>query len=162
MAIMITGIECAGLVLAVLPLFIEIAKSYKRGIDTMHDLASQTRRDEKLEEFYEDFWWELFLLDRQIREIVEALPCLSDNRKTELTTAGHLDEWTVDADVACALEDYFKSETDFNAFMVIMTKIVQLLAQVIKDTSVQISEADIVSQHLLGLIACPVRYILCQ
>ena len=157
---MITGIESAGLVLAVLPFFIETAKSYKRGIDTMHDQASQTRRDEKQEEIYEDFRWELLLLDRQIREIVEALPSLSDNRKTELTTADHLEEWTVDADVACALEDYFKSETDLNAFMVIMTKIVQLLAQVVKDTSVKISEADKVSQHLLALIASYVHHIL--
>ena len=44
--------------------------------------------------------------------------------------------------------------------MVIMTKIVQLLAQVVKDTSLQISEADKVSQHLEGLIACHVRHIL--
>lgn len=157
---MITGIECAGLVLAVLPLFIGAAKSYKQGIDTIRDVISQTRRDEKLEEFYEDFYWELYLLNRQIREIVGALPFLSDHRKTELTTAEHLDEWTIDADVVRALEDYFNSETDFNAFMVIMTKIVQLLAQVVRDTSLQISEADKVSQQKSGFIARYMRHIL--
>lgn len=151
---MITGIECAGLILAVLPIFIEAAKSYKKGIDTIRDVASQARRDDKLEEFYEDFWWELYFLDRQIREIVEALPCLSDNRKTELTTAEHLDEWMIAADVAFALQEYFKSGTDFNAFMLIMTKIIQLLGQVIKDTSLEISEADKVGQHYPGLIEC--------
>ena len=143
---MVTGIECAGLVLAVLPLFIEAAKSYKKGVDTIRDLISSTRRDERLEEFYEDFWWEIFVLNRQIREVVGALPYLSDDRKTELTVAGHLGEWTVDADVAEALEEFFNSGGDYNTFMVIMTKIVNLLAQVVKDSTVHISGTDVVSR----------------
>ena len=143
---MVTGIECAGLVLAVLPLFIEAAKSYKKGVDTIRNVISNSRRDERLEEFYEDFWWEMFVLNRQIREVVEALPYLSDDRKTELLAAGHLGEWTVDADVAEALEEFFKSGSHYDTFMVIMTKIVHLLAQVVKDSAVHISGTDVVSQ----------------
>ena len=145
---MVTGIECVGLILAVMPIFIEAAKSYKKGVDTIRDVVSPQRRDDRLEDFYEDLWWEMFLIDRQIREVVQALPCLSDSRKTELTAAEHMDEWTVDADVTDALHNFLRSDSDFLAFMLVMTKIVQLLAQIVKDTTVRISEAEMVSEGI--------------
>lgn len=141
---MITGIECAGLVLAVLPVFIQAAKSYKRGVDSIYNVTSHSRRDERLQEFYEEFWWETVMLNRQIRGIVDALPYLSNDRKTYLAAAEHLEEWNQDTDVSQALQEFFSSEMDFEDFMVIMTKIVGLLVQLVQDSTVHISIIDMV------------------
>ena len=142
---MITGIECAGLVLAVLPIFIEAAKSYKKGVDSIYNVTSHSRRDEKLQDFYEDFWWETTMLNRQIRGIVDALPYLSNDRKTYLADPEHLEEWNHDTDVSEALQKVFSSVTDFEDFKVIMTKIVGLLVQLVQDSTVHISIKDMVS-----------------
>ena len=140
-----SGIECAGLVLAVLPLVIEAAKAYKHGVDTILDVVSNSRRDDKLEDFYGDLWWAMFLLDRQLRDIVYGLPFLTEDRKADLLKAGNLNQWTGDADVTEALEEYFNSRTDFQAFTVIMGKIVQLLVQLIKDGSTRVDRKEMVS-----------------
>jgi hypothetical protein len=142
---MVTGIECAGLVLAVLPLAIEAAKQYKHGVDTILDAVSSSRRDEKLEDFYEELWWEMFLLDRQLRDIVHALPYLTDDRKAGLMKADNLDQWTAKSDVTEALQEFFNSDTDFQTFMMIMGKIVQLLAQLVKDSVACIDRKEMVS-----------------
>lgn len=144
---MITGIECAGLVLAVLPIFIEAAKSYKKGIDSIYNVTSHSRRDEKLQDFYEEFWWETEMLNRQIRGIVDALPYLSSERKAYLAAAEHLDAWNQDADVSQALHEVFSSIMDFEDFKVIMTKIVGLLVQLVQDSTVQITIKDMVSNR---------------
>lgn len=141
------GIECAGLVLAVLPLFIEAAKSYKKGVDTIYNVTSRSRRDESLAEFYEMFWWETVVLNRQIRGIVDSLPYLSNDRKTYLAAAEHLEDWDEDSDVSQALQEFFSSQMDFDHFMVIMTKIVGLLAQLVQDSSLHISNKDMVSDN---------------
>ena len=140
-----SGIECAGLVLAVLPLVIEAAKSYKHGVDTILDVVSSSRRDDKLEGFYEDIWWEMFFIDRQLRDVIHALPFLAEDRKVDLLKAEHLSQWTRDSEVTEALKEYFKLETDFQAFTVIMGKIVQLLAQLLKDSSARIDRKEMVS-----------------
>ena len=142
-----SGIECAGLVLAVLPLAIGAAKTYKHGVDTILDVVSSSRHDDKLEDFYEELWWELFFLDRQLRDTVHTLPFLTEDRKVVLLKAEHMDEWTREADIMEALRKYFNSETDFQAFMVIMGKIVQLLAQIIKDSTTDMDRKEMVSDR---------------
>ena len=142
---MVIGIESAGLVLAVLPLFIEAAKSYKKGVNTIHNVTSHSRRDEELEEFYEDFWWETVMLNRQIRGIVDALPYLSSDRKNHLAAAENLEDWKQDTDVSQALREFFSSEGDFDSFMVIMSRVVGLLVQLVQDSTVHISAQDMVS-----------------
>ncbi|KAL8750455.1 MAG: hypothetical protein Q9184_006418 [Pyrenodesmia sp. 2 TL-2023] len=51
-----SGVECAGLALAVLPHVIEAAKSYKNGVDSIRDVLSISRRDSELEDFYRELW----------------------------------------------------------------------------------------------------------
>lgn len=149
---MITGVECAGLVLAVLPLFVETAKAYARGVDSIQNVVLYSRRDEKLQEFYEDFWWEIAQLHRQIRGIVELLPYLSDERKTELTTDMHLEGWNQDADITEALHGFFRSDNDLNVFLTVMSKILQLLAQLVKDSTIHLRRADMVSGWRCGVV----------
>ncbi|KAL8921055.1 MAG: hypothetical protein Q9208_005946 [Pyrenodesmia sp. 3 TL-2023] len=133
-----SGVECAGLVLAVLPLVIEAAKSYKNGVDTIRDVLSSSRRDSELEDFYQELWYEMFLLDRQLRDIVDALPILTQDRKASLLRAENITEWSSDSDVREALEIHFNSRNDLQAFWVIMGKIIQLLAQLVKDDSTDV------------------------
>jgi hypothetical protein len=90
----------------------------------------------------------MFLLDRQLRDIVQALPYLTDDRKANLTKAEHLDQWTDDSDVVEALQEFFNSETDYQTFMVIMGKIVQLLAQLVKDSVSRIDRKEMVSDDI--------------
>ncbi|KAL9000161.1 MAG: hypothetical protein Q9188_005727 [Gyalolechia gomerana] len=137
-----SGVECAGLVLAVLPLAIEAAKSYKNGVDTIRDVWSRSRRDNELEDFYHELWMEMFFLDRHLRDIVQALPFLKEDRKASLLSGENLGQWTTESDVAEALQAHFNSETDYQAFMVIMGKIVQLLAQLIKDSTTHIEQKE--------------------
>lgn len=139
-----TGIECAGLAIAILPLFIEAAKAYARGTDTLLNITLPSRRDQRLQRFYEDFWWETVELNQNVKDIVNNLPLLSPQRKIELATAACLEDWPRDADIIIALQSYFATKDDFNTFMHVMSRLVSLLAQLVKDTTVQIEAGDAV------------------
>lgn len=79
-----TGIEEAGLVPAILPLVIEAAKWYLKGVDSVKDVICNSRRDEKLQDFYDKFWWELYLLRQNLQGVIQNLPLLCDDYKTML------------------------------------------------------------------------------
>ncbi|TGO24877.1 hypothetical protein BPAE_0093g00400 [Botrytis paeoniae] len=138
-----SGIEVTGLVLAVLPLFIEGAKAYSHGVETIRKTVSRRERDEKLMDFYDEFYWEIVQLDRQTLEVIKSLPYLSDKRKAELTMDIRLEAWKTDADVAQALIDYFGSQEDLDTFLHVMGKIAQLLSQLIKDSTIHVLSGDI-------------------
>ncbi len=105
-----SGIECAGLALAALPLAIEAAKSYKSGVNSIRDVLSSSRHDDSLEDFYRELWFEMYSLDRQLRDAVEAFPILTEDRKASLLKAENLGQWTFDSDIAEVLQQYFNSE----------------------------------------------------
>lgn len=137
-----SGIEVTGLVLAVLPLFIEGAKAYSHGLETIRKTVSRRERDEKLMDFYDEFYWEIVQLDRQTSGVIKSLPYLSDKRKAELTMDIRLEAWEADADVAQALSDYFGSKEDLDAFLHVMGKIAQLFSQLIKDPTIHVLSDD--------------------
>jgi hypothetical protein len=141
------GVECAGLVLAILPVVVETAKVYKAGVDTIVDAVSISRHNDKLEEFYEDLWWELFMLDRQLRDVVYALPGLSDSSKADVLKAENLHRWTEDSTIASALRSFFSSKSDFLAFGEVMGKIVQLLAQLVETSRSALSRKEVASDE---------------
>ncbi|KAH7142859.1 hypothetical protein B0J13DRAFT_503233 [Dactylonectria estremocensis] len=134
-----SGFEIAGIVLAVLPLFIEAAKEYS---ETAHKATSRSASDEKLQEFYEQFWWETFELRKQIEKIVHDLPGLSEDRKTNILKADDVEHWSKAADVAQALSDYFVSQDDYMVFQTVMGKVLDLLSRVVEDNTVRISRAE--------------------
>ncbi|RAL67649.1 hypothetical protein DID88_008398 [Monilinia fructigena] len=138
-----SGIEVTGLVLAVLPLFIEGAKAYSHGVETIRKTISRRERDEKLKEFYDEFYWEIVQLDRQTLGVIKSLPSLSDKRKAELTIDIHFEAWQAEVDVAQALFDYFGSKEDLDAFLHVMGKIAQLLSQLIKDPTIHILSTEV-------------------
>ncbi|KAL8732800.1 MAG: hypothetical protein Q9181_003827 [Wetmoreana brouardii] len=113
------------------------------GVDSIRDTSSSSRHDTELEDFYRELWMEMFFLDRQLRDIVQALPFLTENRKASLLSGENLSQWTIESDVTEALQVHFNSETNYQAFTVIMGKIVQLLAQLIKDSTTRVDQKDI-------------------
>ncbi|KAH7141957.1 hypothetical protein EDB81DRAFT_899415 [Dactylonectria macrodidyma] len=63
--------------------------------------------------FYEQFWWETFELKKHIEKIMNDLPGLSEDRKTEILKADDVEHWSKAPDVAQALRDYLVSRDDY-------------------------------------------------
>ena len=81
---MLTGVEIAGLLLAVLPLFIAAAKPYRDGLETMSTALSSKAMDEKLEDFYKDLNYEVTLLRFTLESLVQSLPVITKEEKDRL------------------------------------------------------------------------------
>jgi hypothetical protein len=158
-----SGFEIVGVVLGALPLFVEAGKAYAHGASTIHKVVSQSKRDKKLQEFYENFYWEVVELKRQIEDIVERLPHLSEERKKEILDSDDFDKWNKATDVEDALRNFFATDKDFETFVLVMEKVVRLFDQLIKDETVKISKSDRVRQlvystplHIFLAIVWPV------
>lgn len=134
-----SGFEIAGVVLAVLPLFAQAGKAH---IATLHKAASRATRDDKLEEFYREFWWETFELGKLLEQVVQGLPAVSEGRKQELL--GSTDDETTWAapDIAAALNEFFASSDDHLAFQKVMEKVLDLLSRLIKDETIHVSQEE--------------------
>jgi hypothetical protein len=139
---MVTGIETAGLVLAILPLVIEGAKVYKHGLDSLRDVASNRRRDVKLQDFYDDFFIETDYLHGQLVELVNGLPALSTGSKEALKASGNLAMWEEDPTIRAALFSHFKAQKDLDMFFLIMSRVMVLFGQLIKDEATLLSKGD--------------------
>ncbi len=78
---MLTGVEIAGLLLAVLPLFIAAAKPYREGLDTMKTALRSKVMDEKLEDFYRELEFEVTLLKYTLEGLIQSLPIITEAEK---------------------------------------------------------------------------------
>jgi hypothetical protein len=147
---MVTGVECAGLVLAVLPLVIEAAKVYSEGVEDILDVVKSSRSNEKLKEFYEKFFWEVWLFEYQVKQIINALPKIPDERKSLLIANLHMNDWAPSSDIAGALQEYLGT-SDFNMFDFIMKKCVKLIGQLVDDKqATKIKKEDLVCRFLIA------------
>jgi hypothetical protein len=145
-----SGFEVAGIVFGVLPLFIEIGKAYSQHPAAFHKAASRSLRDDKLQAFYCEFWWETFELRQHIEMIVTELPGLTRGRKQEVIDSRDLESWDKSLDIAQALKDYFASWDDCITFQNVMGKVLELLARLIKDETVHLSRLDKVSSSIIN------------
>ena len=142
-----SGFEVVGVVFAVLPVFSEGVKLYAQNATALHQAISTKKRDDKLVEFYETVWWDVFTLRKQMERVISNLPQLSEERKREIMDSRSLENWDKATDVDQALKAFFLSENDHLAFRTVMTKVLSLLARLVKDDSVHISKLDTVSCH---------------
>lgn len=135
-----------GIVLAVLPLFIETYKGYGDQTSALRKAVTPSARDVPvaLQEFYEEFYWATYELRKNIEKVVLMLPSLSDERKHEIIQSKDLDNWDQTQDVAAALQG-FLSTNDYDAFQMVMGKVLELIARLIKDETVHISKTETVS-----------------
>ncbi|KAH6995388.1 hypothetical protein EDB80DRAFT_161715 [Ilyonectria destructans] len=135
-----SGFEIAGIVFAVLPLFIEVGKAYSGS--ALHKAASRPLHDEKLQEFYDQFWWETVQLRKQIENIVHELPGLSEERKWEILNGEDVESWSQAADVDQAISSFFACQEDYLTFQKVMERALSLLSRLVEDKTVRISKAD--------------------
>jgi hypothetical protein len=132
-------------VLAVIPLIVEGAKVYSRGIESVRDVAQPCRFDEALDEFYEEIFCQLVEFKERVQCIIDSLPGLDNARKASIIEAFSEDDWRADSDVALAFRARLESENDFLAFEVIVKKVVREMGQLVEDRAVHISNSDAVS-----------------
>ena len=148
---MASGVEVAGLALAVVPLFIEAAKVYSDGVEAMANVAIRSRWDECLEDFYLDFYMQLLYLDESLQKIRSAVgsgyASTVDDKKQQMKL---LSSWNQDTDLERRLRQYFGSTDRFNAFTIISRKILTLLQQLIKDKTNRVSSRDQVRHQDTG------------
>ncbi|KAF2175473.1 hypothetical protein K469DRAFT_679973 [Zopfia rhizophila CBS 207.26] len=138
-----TGFEIAGVALAILPLVIEVAKSYTRGVNSIKNVIISERRDEKLQEFYEHFWWETYHLENTLRRIVIGLPLLCRECKEALSADRSLSMWEEDKEVKQALLLYFRDEEGVDAFILVLLKVLELVDRLtIRDKSTKLTARE--------------------
>ncbi|KAH7043809.1 hypothetical protein B0J12DRAFT_578316 [Macrophomina phaseolina] len=145
-----SGIECAGLVFAVLPLFVEVAKVYSDGVETIVNVAVKGRWDKRLEDFYFDFYIQLFHLG----EIMETIRSSIQSSRPFSSGEGHLTqfmtEWDHDSEMERQLKNYFGSDDRFNAFTIISKRLLTLLQELIKDRTNRISSREQNTPNMFG------------
>ena len=139
----VSGVETAGLVLASLPFIIEAAKRYKSGVSEIRDVVSSRRYNEKLQEFYEDFYTEVVLVNENVKVVVNNLPGLSEDRRDTLRSQIALKDWTPDQDVATALQSLFGG--GYESFEIAIKKIMRLLGRIVDGQSTREDGVDKVS-----------------
>jgi hypothetical protein len=136
-----SGIEIAGLVLGAIPLFVEFGKATATNVDAAKKAIHPASRDDRLREFYISFYTETVLLHQQIVQIVDSLPLLSVDRKAEIKQGRQVDSWTDATDVSQALNAFFGPE-DLSAFFVLMRRLLELFARLVKDKRVHLALTD--------------------
>ncbi|CAG1964823.1 unnamed protein product [Fusarium graminearum] len=138
---MATGIECAGLALAVLPLFIEVAKAYSDGVETIFNIVIKSRWEERLESFYLDFYIQLFYVEEVMQRVRDVISASAE-------TIQLVSNWYNDPKFEVALKRYFRSDERFRIFTAICKKILVLLGQLVKDEANRIYQKDQKSQAM--------------
>ncbi|KAH8883247.1 hypothetical protein GQ53DRAFT_699835 [Thozetella sp. PMI_491] len=142
-----SGFEVAGIVLAVIPLFVEAGKWSSSATSLLKNAATSSTRDRKLQEFYDEFYWETYEMEKQIELIVSSLPNVSEERKAQILNDREVQScvqnWNNDSDVAKGLREFFTSDNDLQLFLQTMEKTLTLFYQLLQDETVKISKADL-------------------
>lgn len=142
---MVTGVECAGLILAVLPIVIEGVKIYLDGVDDIKEIALTSRRDERLQDFYESFLDEVSLLHELIQRIVGSLSSLSDDQRQKLVAEIYLKDWQPDADANAAFLEFLGPS--MGQFDRSVRRIVRILDEIINEPGNFVTASDRVRLH---------------
>jgi hypothetical protein len=143
---MVTGIECVGVILGVLPLVIELSKAYSEGYHDLAGVVIPSRHHSKVRKFYQKFFWEIGALGHCLDDIIKHLPNLSLDQKAALGDIVSLEKWTEDAEVDTALRSYLRTDANYARWNVLMTELVSVIWQFTADTTVHIAATDTVSE----------------
>jgi hypothetical protein len=143
---MVSGIEVAGLALAMLPLVIEVAKAYNRGVGSIKNVVLTERRDESLQDFYESFYWESFFLGKSLQKIVYGLPLLCLDCKSSLYSDRSLRAWEDNDEVRQALLLFFGDDDTLNAFVVVLSKTLDLVDRLTRDRTSKLPADQVSTQ----------------
>ncbi|KAF2107784.1 hypothetical protein BDV96DRAFT_606329 [Lophiotrema nucula] len=134
---MVSGIEVAGAILATLPLCIEIAKAYSRGIGSLRNVTIGARRDEALCEFYDEFYWNISEISLHFERISRAV-----GPNTNSLVAKD------DSIIALKLKKYCGSLAAYDQLLVVAKRIALLIAQLIHDDTVSVCQVDLTEEKM--------------
>lgn len=149
---MASSVEFAGLALAVLPLFIETAKAYTDGVESILNVAIRSRWDEKLEEFYEEFYYQIVELNNNIGKIRTPIATSALSNENLPNSSGFLAAWQNDSNIEKQIRSYFRTEDNFNQFTRINKRLVMLLSGLIQEKGNRLSRKDEVSRYLIRIL----------
>jgi hypothetical protein len=142
-----SGFEIAGVVLAIAPLFIEGGKACANNYSSAKEALDHSKRDKKLRDFYDNFYWETFELRQTLESVIRLLPNLSEARKEELLQIRNIetayDTWYNDPDLNQSLNQFFASENDLQTFLDTLNKVLRQFHQLVDDNTLRISKDDV-------------------
>lgn len=141
-----SGIEVAGLILGAIPLFVEACKACKDNAAAAKQALRPANRDHQLHSFYLDFYVQTVLSKQQMHKIIDKLPLLSDERKRDINTGRHIDNWTQDTDVSHALSRFFDNTELLDAFYVLSQKLLEIFDEIITQEHSHLHKEEKVSQ----------------
>lgn len=116
------------------------------GIESILNVTVKSRWDEKLEEFYEEFYYQMVELNHNMSKICASanmtnISNLSDSSKL-------LAQWSKDINIENSLRNYFNSEDSFNRFMRISKRILIILEKLVQEKSNRLSSKDEVNSRV--------------
>lgn len=142
---MVSGVECASLVLAILPLLVEAAKVFSAYGDSILDITARSRYDVNLQDFYDDFYVEMVRLNDVLRQIGGVLCAIAPVHQPAPVPHSILSSWQSDQRLEDALRKFFGSEDRFEEFTVYSRKILEVLECLVEDKSTGVGTPELVS-----------------
>lgn len=110
-----TGVECAGIILVVIPLVVEGAKVYLRGLEAVRDTVQSQRYDASLDDFYIDIFCGMMEFRECMISILDELPALSDTKKQALVESVSEEDWKPGSEVHIAFQATFPSNMELDS-----------------------------------------------
>lgn len=138
--------EVVGLVLAVVPMVSAAAQHWTVVYRVGKTVVSQKTKDEAAVEDYRRIFWNLVLLDVHLRDLVAALPDLTDDEKAKLLEAElqvQTPVWT-NPRVESALNRHLGTVDRREAIMNCLQTICMVLEVIVSDRTLGLQRADLV------------------
>ena len=132
---MASGIEVAGLVLAVIPLITKAAESCREGGRMMSLLRSRGHKQLR-RRLSEDLYIELVLFHNHLKHLIQGLPDLSEARCNAVLSSFDQQDWKSDSDIVQALQSHL-GQPDFDKFAHAIDNVYQWMNDVLQDESFQ-------------------------
>lgn len=134
-----SGLEIAGLVLAVVPIIVSAAKHHRRVYSAVNTVVRSRVKDERLAIQYQHLHNEVALLHLTIRDFVSDLSTLSASEKEQLLT---LDRQLLnDGRLALALSQRLGNASE--AFSDTLNTVLECLDDVLSDRVLELDKDDV-------------------
>jgi hypothetical protein len=144
-----SGVECAGLIIGVIPLIIECVKVYPTASKVARGIFRADVFDDQVREYVSELSVLLLEFKAQMEQIFDYLPDLSNTRKADLIETFNEKDWNPGSDVAKAFLAMFPDPDTFYWFENVVTQIVRQMGQLVRDTQVFAQKSTSVSSAMI-------------
>jgi hypothetical protein len=138
---MLTGVEVAGLVLAIIPIFQAATDPDEQlaPIEHLHTAFSSKRKAQKLSEFLKTLHFEVTILQITLSKLIDQLGALTDAHRAALK----LGELWSEPRVSLALKQ--RLQKGYDSFHIHLTDLLENLESLVQDPTIELPSAEIVS-----------------